>query len=509
MAYRHNLRVFAACACMGLLALSSCSDENPIENKPTVTLSGVSDNETVSGTVTIKVDVQGGDAEKIDLVLDGVVIATAVSVNSLETELNTMDIADNEHTLTGSVTDRSGDQKTKEVKFNVLNTLISIDVPSTPFEGTDARRFVFLSDQTGKTLAVQEYKPGDAVRLKAPSFKGTEFFLTEVREDHNWGRYMRTFSNVKRGRWTINPYIYYQARPWTGVAKTPIFNGIPGVDYTLNSNWGILTARGREDSNEIDPLSAYVSESTSLLYLVRFDRDPVSLLKTPTHYALLPNISIGDNDPIDLSQVDNELTVETQHIPIDGDFTGGIVIYGIGRPGHFEDKYFVDRPTIERNKTFTYRYPGEAFADYFTVSELRFGNRLAYNQTHGLPDVEPLDCSVNLTSMDTKITGTISGEEVDAVVLSLGARSVAWSLFGAKGNQDIVIPEIPEMVAAVVGISKSPGVQNVTALAYDDFTNYEEVRNYIISAPNGPSGLTYGDACDRGCKVVFIPVKLP
>jgi hypothetical protein len=518
MLYRKSFSVAAVCVCLVFPSIWSCSDENSdsIEQdttEPTVTLTGVSDNATISGTVVIKVEAEDENGiEKIELSLDGVVVGTTSSINSLVFELNTLDMADSEHTVKAIVTDQSGNPKTEEVKFSVLNALISMDVPSTPFEGTGARRFIFLSDEAGKTIAVQEYKPGDAVRLKAPSFTGKKFFLTEVRIANDNRANMRTFSNVSRCNWTVNPLLYPAAIPYLGLARLKAFNGIPGFDYWIYSNWAATPTRGSADPNELHYADLYIHKEPSLIYVVRYMRDEFQY-KWPTHYGLYPPVSIGENNPIDLSHANIELTEVVQDISAYGEISGNVSIVGLARAGHFDERFPVGDGRInESEKTLTYQYPGTAFPEYMSFSELYSGGKTFLNTTRGLPDVKPLDCTIEIESFNSTITGIITGDDVDVVIFSLSGdyeKGYEWQLFGESGIQNVVIPEIPQIVSAALGTTRIPDRGRVSAIDYDDFTEYEEVRDYIISAPEGPSGIGGGSKDGKAWKSVQMELKRP
>ena len=134
------------------------------------------------------------------------------------------------------------------------------------------------------------------------------------------------------------------------------------------------------------------------------------------------------------------------------------------------------------------------------------------NVTHGLPDIKPLDCTIDINSFNSTITGTITGENVDAVGFLLAGsfeNGYEWQLFGESGNQNVVIPEIPEIVSSALGTTRIPDSGRVFAIDYDDFTGYEEVRDYIISAPEGPSGIGGGSRDDKAWKSVWMPLERP
>jgi hypothetical protein len=101
---------------------------------------------------------------------------------------------------------------------------------------------------------------------------------------------------------------------------------------------------------------------------------------------------------------------------------------------------------------------------------------------------------------------------VDAVGFLLTGsfeRGYQWQLFGESGIQNVVIPEIPEIVSSALGTTRIPDSGSVLVIDYDDFTGYEEVRNYIISAPEGPSGLGGGSKDDKAWKSVWMPLERP
>jgi archaellin len=466
--------------------LSACSDDdsdaNPTDTDlPTVTVTGIQANATIWSTVNLTVAADDNEGvEKVELKVDNASVLTETEA-SFTYALNTvaLELEDGQHTLTVIVTDAAGNEKKQDYTFTVLNTLISIDVRE-DFLEEGQRGFVFLSDASGKTIVSYEFENGEAVRLRAPAYTGSDFYLTEVVVDGGDDQELRTFSKVNRGTWTLTPdSVPYDYAP-AGLATLSFTNILPGVDYAIHTDMDGATANTDRPTVTID-----LYKSPSKVYITRNEDDNVA-----THYLLTQPVSTGSgNDPIDLGQVNTMLTKKTIDVSDYGYEFGGVSIVGLVTPGDFNNTYEVSYTGPENNEL-EYRYPGTAFPTYYSEVELFGPDFDVMSFTEGLPDLTPLAADADITLTLPAITGTVTGADIDFIMFDIEADdNTYWSLFTAKGAVNLVIPEIPENLQTLVTTESSDPYIGLYAIQKFNFDGYDGLLNFIRNSNHGTQEL--------------------
>jgi hypothetical protein len=481
-------RTLAVCTCIAVALLSACSDDesdpDPIDaDLPTVTVTGIQANATIWSTVDLTIAADDNEAvEKVEVKVDNVSIVTKTE-KSFTYALNTfaLELEDGQHTLTVIVTDAAGNEKKQDYTFTVLNTLVATDVRA-DFLEDGQRGFIFLSDASGKTIVSYEYENGEAVRLTAPAYTGSDFYLTEVVLDTKDEQELRTFSKVNRGAWTLTPksapYDYAPA----GIATLNFTNILPDVEYAVHTDIIDELATVRTDQSLI---TVGLYKSPSKIYITRNEND-----EFPTHYLLTAPMSTGSgNPPIDLGQVNTALTKETIDVSDYGYEFGGVSIVGLVTPGDFDNTYEVSYTGPENNEL-KYRYPGTAFPTYYSEVELFGPGFEVMSFMEGLPDLTPLatDAEINLTLPD--INGTVTGADIDFIMFDIESDdNTYWSLFAAKGAVDLVIPEIPENLQALITTESTDPYVGLYAWQKFNFDGYDGLLNFIRNSSHGAQEL--------------------
>lgn len=476
-------RALAVCTCMAVALLTACSDDesnaDPTDaDLPTVTVTGIQANATIWSTVDLTVAADDNEAvEKVELKVDNVSIVTKTE-KSFAYALNTvaLELEDGPHTLTVIVTDAAGNEKKQEYAFTVLNTLISTDIRE-DFLENGQRGFIFLSDASGKTIVSYEFENGEAVRLTAPAYTGSDFYLTEVVLDGSDDQELRTFHKVNRGTWTLTPdsapYDYAPA----GDATLSFTNILPDVDYAIHTDMmDLATANTGRPT-----VTVGLYKNPSKIYITRNEDDDF-----PTHYLLTAPMSTGSgNPPIDLGQVNTLLTKETIDLSDYGYEFGGVSILGLVTPGDFNNAYQVSY-TGPENNALEYRYPGSAFPTYYTEVELFGPGFEVMSFTEGLPDLTPLATDAEITLTLPDISGTVTGADIDFIMFDIESDdNTYWSLFTAKGAVDFVIPEIPENLETLVTTESPDPYVGLYAWQKFNFDGYDGLLNFIRNSNHG------------------------
>ena len=482
------LQRFFKLACIPLVLFSACSDDDseqePADNDlPTVTITGLQADAVVWNTVTITVAADDDKAlQQVEVQLDYVTVATKTD-KSFTYELNTHNLPEGRHTLTLIVTDAAGNTKTQHYTFIVQNTLISIDVPEN-FVGLNKKGFVFLSDNMGNVIVSREYGNGDTLRIRASAFTGGEFHLTEVyvEEGDNYQE-LRTYTHIQRGStWSPRPgdVQFGVTPPPTGTAYLNFNNALPNVTYVVASDVestfvqdGLLTA------------ALYLQREDAKLYITRSENDPSGYM---THYLLTPPVTVGEdanNATIDLGQVSNALTTVNADVSAYGFQEGSLRITGHVNAGDYLNKYSIADSYIEDNHV-QYRYPGEAFAAYYSRADFYGDGYAIHNYIHGLPDFAPLACTIDAAITGNTITGTITGDDIDFTELRLGYdANTEWYIFTPGGTMNVTLPTLPANVLDHVSLETSGRTFSAAAIHSFDFNGYDGFLEYIQETDYG------------------------
>jgi hypothetical protein len=166
--------------------------------------------------------------------------------------------------------------------------------------------------------------------------------------------------------------------------------------------------------------------------------------------------------------------------------TGDVSILGLVTPGDFYNTYEVNS-TIPQNNEVEYRYPGTAFAAYYSRVDLFSEDFFISNFTDGLPDVTPLAADVDVTlTLPEGITGTVTGNDVDFIMFDIESdNNTYWTLFTAKGAVDLVIPEIPENLKTLVTTESSAPFVTFYAIQKFNFDGYNGLLEVIRNSHHG------------------------
>jgi hypothetical protein len=481
------LQHFFTLACITLALFSACSDDDseqePVDTDlPTVTITGLQADDVIWNTVTITVAADDNEAlQQVEVQLDNATVAKETD-KSFTYELNTNNLPEGRHTLTLVVTDAAGNTKTQYYTFIVRNTLISIDVPEN-FLGIDKKGFVFLSDNTGNVIVSREYGNGDTLRIRASAFNGSEFHLTEVYVDEGDNyQELRTYTHIHRGdTWAPRPgnVQFGVTPPPAGTAYLNFDNALPDVTYVVASDVegtfvqdGLLTA------------SLSLQRDDAKLYITRSENDPDGM----THYLLTSPVAIGkdaNNATIDLGQVNNPLTIVNADVSAYAFSEGSLYITGHVTAGDYLNKYWIADSHLEDDHV-QYRYPGEAFAAYYSRADFYGNGYVIHNYINGLPDFEPLDCAIDVEISDNSITGTITGDNIDFTEIRFGYdANTEWYIFTPGGTIDFTLPELPANVLGYVSLETTGLTVSAAAVHSFDFNGYTAFLEYIQETEYG------------------------
>ena len=439
--------------------------------------------------------------ESVTVSLDSTTIVTHTTP-SFSLAVDTQPLEDGPHTLTIVARDSLGGQQARHVSITVRNILLSINIPADIFSPpgqSPLKGYILLSDEQGEPIVVQEYHPGDTLRLRAPGFDGASFYVTELYNIVTFGlTRAQTFCHVERGPWVISSYHTESYTPPNyGSASVNFSNAIPGADYSVAIN-----STYQELNTPTQTTFGLYGHPYSRVFITRDVVDPVTGVRYPTHYGLTSsNIAAGLNPTIDLSQVNQPTTQQTVTTELS---VGTVGLWGVPANSAPNELFWIGRFNTSNN-TLQYAYPGNAFASYYHEYYYEFEGEFHRNNLNGLPDGTALSASFNLAITDNDIEGTVTGTGVDAYYSYMVSNeySLTREIFAPPGTQQIIFPRIPTPLPGSGPKTNIATQTYFTAVDYAGFDGYDGLKDYIRNSTGGTDGMFIGGSVPRRTHTLY------
>ncbi|MBT1704798.1 Ig-like domain-containing protein [Chryseosolibacter indicus] len=467
-----------------LFLIQACGDDDDglkDANQPEVSFTNMSENMSVWNTVNISLDTKDSKSiSSIEVFIDGNLLTTLTSA-PFEASWDSNTVPDGTHNIKAVVSDQAGNKTEKEIKINVQNKLVTIQIAADQLyqeEQYQERGFVFLSDENGNVVAFTEYKNGNNVTLKSSTFNGTKFYLTEVLaevEDNYEYLRMWTFGEIERGKnWVLfNAEEEKEIDSYVGDANLN-FNGmLENYSYNIYSS---------DDQTQVDELNSTatlrLSKNPSKLYVMKYLLS--GEMSGPVGYKLFSNIIVGENAPINLSQVTQPLTKITANLP-EGTLYSSVELTAYPTVNDYSDKYRIGYYSSGSEKlSYDIYYPGAAFPAYF--SDFYYETEDIFYErgvTNKIFEIKNIGESANFSFTDSKLNYSASGEfDFLTAQLESDSESSEWILILPKGNQTIPQLKIPQELNNL-DIPTFGTPHDYTFHEFDNLTNYDDLKNFI------------------------------
>lgn len=457
------------------IIVQGCDDDNEPKDTtaPEIAFTDLQAGANVWNTVPIALDATDNDGiSLIEIFVDGSPIASLTEA-PFETSWDSNLVTDGTHTIKVVVTDKSGNKSESEVSVVVKNALVTIDIaPDQLFAGESfaARGFVFLSDENGNIIASQEYFNGEQVVLKNPGFNGDKFFLTEVKIEER--ARLWTYPDIERGaNWVLIQELSDDVTP-AGQADLTLKNATPFTNYTISSDY--LTTYANESTTNA---SVMLLNSPSKLYI-----SATTMAEGGDIFAfgIFSDVIVGAN-PIDLSRVSQPFTTITAAVPADATYLG-VSLAGFTQAGDYSTGlYLGSTSTSTGGGSLDIRYPGAAFASYFSSIELETpAMYYARGSNSQIFEIKYLTNDVSMTFDNNALHYSTSGDfDFLTTYFENVDQTSLWHLILPEAN-DGVVPSlmIPEALQTfdlpVLGQPMSYVVYD-----FDEMTNYDGLKTFI------------------------------
>lgn len=470
---------------VSLLGMWACSDDdNPKIVPPVVSFTNLTADMEVHNTVTITLDASSDEGiASIAVSVDGTLITTLTDAPySFEWDTNTVE--DGTHTVTVVVTDADGNETTEEINITVVNTLVTLTVPDdfdALYEYYD-KYYVFLSDDDGAVILTQECERGGTYTLKAPSFEGESFYLSEVLISTTYD-YSDTESYgtlARNTNWTLSEI--YGA--WNDFFIDPDEDDLTTISVsTTHATDSYLGVSVGDDnylsfSEDLSNTPVDVSTENPLLYLANTSQTPY------TYAALTPSLVNANN--FDLSDVTSECTTQIIDIPSSTTYVDDITLYGLTTAQDYVNKYNLGMYYSGS----TVYYPGDTFADYALIAQWYGENVYVGTGTSDFSVIptnfqEPKK-SISIT--DGMITYTATAEGYAFAALTVDVDDHTWFYFVPLGeDQQVPVLALPDVLE---DYNLTP-LTDINLVEFQRYTgnldnDYDAVIDYVSQSQYGP-----------------------
>jgi hypothetical protein len=480
LSFRKLVCVSTACvALLGVVFLSSCSDDDPAKDTviPEVSFSNLTDGSNVWNTVSMSVNATDNDGvEKVEIYIDGALTST-LTASPFDLSWDTNTATDGAHTIKAVVTDKSGNVTEQQISVNVKNTLVSFSIPDDKLwsgESYTERGFVFLSNDEGKVIASLEYENGKSYSFKNGEFTGDKFFLSEViirsNTDMNENR-IWTFSQIERGtKWVL----LHEER------EDETYAGSATLTFSKIATDAVYHAASNGDQPYVSQTSAVIRlhESPSNLYVERFDPEGV----VAPFYGLYSGVTVDATTAIDLSKVNIPLSKATVNLP-EGASYANAQIQGYTTSDSYKLGYEISgRGKTTSGSQYSFYYPGTAFPSYYSeifIETDDFSYSMGTKKI--LSEVKLLAKDVTFTFNDSKLSYSANGD-FDFVAAEMNNDDARWVLILPKGtNVSMPALELPDQLKGFVLPSfGAPTEYTVSDLG--EITSYSDLITFITSS---------------------------
>ena len=461
-----------------VLSFWGCEEE-PDTTPPDISIASPVDGAVVSDTITIKTVVADNDRiNNVEFYLDGDLLAT-VSEEPFQTEWNTSESSNGEHTLQCKAVDNSDNETLSEsIQVTVANALFTANFTNDWLCADCGEGIIFISDMDGNVLAEATWTGNASFEIEAPEDL-TEFpdkiSVTTVTRPWEGSSSVILMTNLDipvGSSWTWGKD--YPEVPDSDIATAEFsFQNIPThTGYVFAKTWN--TTSGPE---LYTPYDLQLRETPTNIYL------KLKLTDSDHKYIWLNDIT-GGSYQIDLS---NMSETESQTIDLQGDFaSSSLSLFGIVNPGNrYSAKYRIyDEQKYTTVNAMSVHYPPSTFTDYYTRLTL-YDNENSddywYQSVYGgIPNsfdkidadfdfisTSPNNFQISTTSTNFDQIRSIWKQETYDYYSS-------WYLYGSADFTSYSLPTFPNSV-----IEKYPDLDNdLFELYRSDLVDHSELNSY-------------------------------
>lgn len=490
-----KLNLFKAVIFSGLIfMLVSCGDDESPEitddEKPLVSITNLSDGEIVIGKVTLDINASDNESlDRVDVYIDDQVLAERLP-HPYIFEWDTKNIEDGQYNIKVVATDKVGNQSIYTKRVVVRNILLTIEVPSNFVHGSE-QRFIFVSDEVGKNLGYAKLENGASIEIGNTSFKGASFSLTEVYfyENNDKEINLRTYGDIKPGSWIIEERQEDgEFLPGDAIIKSKNAD-TDNYFYKFISNSGWTSLYTYNSEVPISTVNVELKNSPSHLLVAQHNLAS----GFPEKYKLYENISIGENDLLDLNELDEPYLSKEIQLPGYIPNVTSVRLFGILEKDYGYEKYRIGDLYVDHGQ-YKIFYPNNVFSQYLTsVWHYEEDKLMIEGLLHGIKDVAIPSHDVSAILDNNTLKYSAEGDFTFCYAAILPNKATfdgygAWSFILPEGeDKSLALPELPDELKVLFG-------EEVEFNAYGSYGlykigTYEAYEDFLLDLSKGNTSI--------------------
>lgn len=481
---------FAVCLSLSLTFIS-CDDEDPDNEKPSLTLEIVRNgividpSGPVRGTVTFKVNATDNlKTAHIQLLVDDQVVNGRSGSDLLEVSFDTRTLSDGVHSIKAMASDEAGNTSENTFEVGIQNVLYRYAFP----KNYNSNSWLVLSDNIGFVHDYRRNNNGETITFLYPQeYTDQAFDLTTI--DKGDYAYYRTVTQVPPGD-------YFFANTVETAVGIHTLNIPNPQEYTILiydlQNWTYNTTTSDDKTKYEFSLSKPVSN----LYLI-----VKKASSGEERYYYNPSISAGGSTTLD-ETLWNQMKPLTKHVIPSFTNSDYVLVFGILPDGREMFCSVAD----SNGPSVSIGYPHELLGPVFTAfvtSVLSYSSQGDFFVTDGfgkktvgfLTEIEKFEG--NLTSLTKKqypvLQLTTSGT-ADYASYRIGSKdgslpSISWDIYGPFSPAiKVQLPVFTNELLSAIGMTSLPAldVKAINFYEYGSVEGYEPlVGNLMTGFPDG------------------------
>ena len=425
----------------------------------------------------------------MEFFIDGDLIATD-SETPFETEWNTTESSDGEHTLQcKAIDDFDNETKSSNVEVRVVNALFTANFTNDWLCADCGDGILFISDMDGNVLGEATWTGNAGFTIDLPEG------LTDLSQKIS----VTTVVNYNLDYTELRTYLFVDiGSSWTwGKASdrsensTEIsldFSNLPDhKGFAISSPWNV---RISSNNSIYTPYFFNIYENPTDVYL------KLNALNSGSKFKWINNVTEGSYQ-VDLSTMSDP---ESKTIDLNGESLGyRKFFYGFPNPGsRYTGRYTLDynREADQLTTSVNVYYPPSTFSDFrtslfFYDSE---PNDYWYQSIYGdIPNTfEKIDADfdfISTTPNDFQITATTTNfDQITSRWEQMeNNKTTRWWVWGPQDLSDYTLPTFPNSVASIYPDLERELFELISADLRDhsELNSYEEILDLQFKSPDG------------------------
>jgi hypothetical protein len=454
-----------------VLLLASCLEEK--EPQVSFSFNSPRPGELIWNTTTVQFTAPASFTGHIDVRLGGQLIGSA-SNPPYQFQWNTREWQDGNYTLTAVATSADGSKQETLQEVTIRNNLLDMQVAANHIP-SGIKAFIFLSDASGNTLAMEELKNNSHVVITGPeSFNESTFNLSEVYLISPGYLQVYTISELPRGSWNLTSFD----------PDAPAIGAIEVKAETTPAHVYYVSSSG--DSGFLHQEEADIFLSTNKTISQLFVRE---VGKPINNYTIFKNIKVGSSLTFPLQQVVTPMKSQRVSLSDPNLVSTRVKLYGFPRTEDHEENYSLG-VYFRNGNEIAIEYPEKEFERLGSESYYRNKQIRMYSfQPDKMYDFKTLNAQIYVSTPDGRRLDLSTYGDFDMYMASwmfyseqTGAYA-SWLFIGPPGrSQQLKLPTLPYEIVQNISLIKTNQLTFTGIIQVSDYAGingYFDYRQYV------------------------------